>query len=661
MRVVISSGSGLFTHHQTARIRIEGDFLVVGRNVFDRTQVAIFEDESPLRLHLELRTGEVTKHKIVHFEDVEDTGELYTSVSDWLYGPAESEDQSYQRHRGGDDGEGWELSSEHEEEHLSRTVTRTLAYVLGRVARSPVMFTIFFISILSVGFGMVRDVAAEVNVRAGGTWHEASCTVEGFIFTARSVEVRTYENARMKNGTRSSMWRVTGAYNVTVRFDDGCDSDPRNLPNETEEEENTSEEYARGFFVIDVEERAEADEEAKYLPPPPAPSLPPRGPPPTSPPLPSSWPTDRGTVVVFNASFSQLPGNSLSTTSPPPPPLATPPSLPGSPDAYCTYEERTRELLRGEHIAYERLIMQHEDRCYGPMGSTQPLALAHCEKTWRAWFRSVCHVGERAPCWVFTRSYDHGGTAVYVVLSRGVGMTIWLYISYWVMIAVALVWLVYLWVRRLAKRGAAWCTQRMERESRGEEDAGTAGIDDDTADMFHLDGGVGLPGSEQARLTEDFYMDSNEDGEEERRIFHAAVTRGDPHSLEKKRRRSLSAIWSSASVRMGRRKSAVWGNDSAAKPSRVSRAYNVPPFTTHARGSPRTRPDEPSQTGPEPLRSAMRSGSRGAAQARTQQASQQQCAGARETGGAAPPLATRRPSGASSTGGTKRVTILPLL
>mmetsp|Transcript_6663 Transcript_6663/g.17056 ORF Transcript_6663/g.17056 Transcript_6663/m.17056 type:complete len:326 (+) Transcript_6663:2-979(+) len=290
------------------------------------------------------------------------------------------------------------------------------------------------------------------------------------------------------------MWRVTGAYNVFVRLNDGCDSDPQFQPTAAEVEANARDETEGGFFIMEL-------------------SPPPAAPPilghmvPVLQPLPASV-----TPLTSAARVLERPaGDDQPELTPPP---ANAPIKLGTnassgsgdlqPIEACTREERHRAELRGPHVAYLNLVNAHDDYCYGPVGSTEQSATDYCAETWEVWFRHNYPIGSVHPCWVYEKRLSAADVHVQVVLSRRMPLIVISYLVYWGLVVLAILWLLVLAARSMLHRfGLA--AQRPPTMLNAE-----------SADILNLAGGMGLPGTKlAATIQEQYQVDDSRSGKQQ--------------------------------------------------------------------------------------------------------------------------------------------------
>lgn len=496
---IVHGGPGVFATHKRVLIQLQGGWLIFGKKSYDYTQVRVFEDDSPTMLHMELRSGQMLKRRTMTFATQQDCERLYAEINAWLdaYGELVRENSAAATadsltalaskfHSSDREGsETWRRVSVDEEEELSRAILATMTFLCSRIVRSPLLWSLFVLAMICVGLGMVQSMLLEIGTRSGSNWFPASCKVRGFVFTALEVQLAKYENAHTKDKTGVEMWRVTGAYNVTVKLNDGCDAMPDSQPTAQEMAETERAEEEEGFFIMRVS------------PPPPPPLPPPFPMPPAIPPSPPAPPplAPPGSVVVTRPPAHHRLHVSLGTRHhrhKSPPPKST-----HRKKDRCRKAEARADELRGPHVAYLKLVNMHDDFCYGPVGSTEEEATAYCAETWEVWFRQRYPVGSEPRCWVYEKHLTASDVHVQVVLTRGLPAVIIFYLTYWGAVVLACIWLAILGLQRVAE-SRGWLTSQAKPTL----------ISAESQDILNLAGGMGLPGTRlAARMEQDYHDD----------------------------------------------------------------------------------------------------------------------------------------------------------
>lgn len=471
---------------------------VLGRRAYDQTQVSARRTDDPRRLHLRLRTGLNVRDKILQFDSPGQCAGLHAALTRWLSNEI-------------DDGESveeadvmlqWEASRAQDEEQLRKTLFSTGLLLCRRLFRQPTSFAIFLLACVCLGLGMVHTTLNVLWARQNGTWYNATCQIDRQHFSAEAMHT-------VNSGI---LWKIIGTYEVTVRFEDGCDDDKwRAVDGEGLEE---GERVITWFESFDISEDGQAPSDVLDLDLEQAPDLDEdegdvsgagaasaagaahaagkaRG-------AGTMWAPGRASgadrrlgmaVQVPNASARAQNATAVSKN-------ATAQAAAARAAAIgCSPEHDTRlDQFRGEHVAYRRLVLDHDDFCYGPKGSNVSTALQHCNNTQAIWMHHRYHVGGRAPCYVFARTHTDGSVEAHVVMLKAIPWDVRCYIAYWALLTLFFLWLcVLLVVRCLEQRGLLRCAR---------DEAITA----ESRDMLSLAGGIGQPGSALAAHVEGLYV-----------------------------------------------------------------------------------------------------------------------------------------------------------
>jgi len=451
MDVLVASSRAMRLASQK-QLDIVGEVLVLGGKRYDASRVELLPDESPVAFHLRLLSGTRWKTRQIVFGSEEERDEMEHAINVWLRradavaveaGEEEAEEQEHEEDEEDGDGVDGMASKYHrasarrealaafetaaEEQRFSRALAATGSYVCRRTFCRPAPLCVVVLAMGCLGLGMVNALAAEAAVRLGGKWFNATCDIHGYVFVAKEVRLRTYENARAKDHTGVSMWLVTGAYNATVRFGDGCDGDADHMPGLLEVLETVADEQDLGYAVVEPGDpslvRIGREVEASGA------ELRIRGDPPMVP-LPAAEAVDIGEEAEDG-----LPGDDGANAED---------SDADEDGDECTRAESRFDEVRGLHVAFHKLISHYDDHCIGPVGATESEAIARCTNTSGLWFRHRYLPEERRPCWLFAhRERQHNGARqerVHVVLDWHLPALIVLYIAYWVALGVLVAW-----------------------------------------------------------------------------------------------------------------------------------------------------------------------------------------------------------------------------
>lgn len=216
---------------------------------------------------------------------------------------------------------------------------------------------------------------------------------------------------------------MTGAYNVTVRFNDGCDDLTAHVPDLLERVESAADERDLGYAILEPEDESllalsghdrRLDERVHGAPEKRA--------------HPASGPAGADHAARRPARAEEIRN-------------AT--AAPHAVDK-CTRAESKLDDVRGLHVAFHKLIMHYDDHCYGPIGASESAAISTCAATSRKWFRNRYARGETWPCWLFAHEErDADGDLeerVHVVLDRRLPVLVSLYLAYWAVVIALIVW-----------------------------------------------------------------------------------------------------------------------------------------------------------------------------------------------------------------------------
>ncbi|KAG8466391.1 hypothetical protein KFE25_002147 [Diacronema lutheri] len=489
-----------------AQIYFRDGVLVLGSRAFDQSQVRVRRAKDARRLYLELQTGEHVRVKLIEASSADQCAALLAAINRWL--DDDSNDGSSSA--GSRSMLEWEASRAQDEEELRRTVVRTLLYLCRQLFRQPTQFAVFFLACVCFGLGMVRSMLNEVYARENGTWHDASCVIERQHFEAEATHTVS----------QGVLWKVTGTYEANVRFEDGCDDGAWRLAAPADgaadapvitffESFDISDQDATPADVLDLDlELAPAVATAEL----------------------AELGTDAGaggSERLTEDGFAEdgLSENKLTEDGAPdsPPAAATDWQRPAGaggdaePDdaegggaaerraagaAAAAAVDASRcspdhdpllDQLRGVHVAYRRLVLDHDDFCYGPKGSNVTTALRHCQNTQAVWMRHKYGPGSHARCFIFARAHADGSVEAHVVMHKGIPWDVRAYLVYWVLLLALFAWLLGLHARR--------CLQRHGHLASAQDEAITA----ESKDILSLSHGVGQPGSELAARVERMY------------------------------------------------------------------------------------------------------------------------------------------------------------
>mmetsp|Transcript_26175 Transcript_26175/g.64642 ORF Transcript_26175/g.64642 Transcript_26175/m.64642 type:complete len:480 (+) Transcript_26175:3-1442(+) len=428
--------------------------LVLGRRAYDQTQVSAWRSSSSARLHLSLTTGTHVREKILVLDSPSQSEELHRAIMHWLSDGDDEESDT------GEQMLSWEIARVEEEERLRVTLAVTLGLLFRRMLRDPVQFAIFLLACTCLGLGMVRDVWDVVYARQDGTWYDANCIIEHQHFDAEPLHTVNLK------GNTGVLWKVTGTYAVHVRFEDGCDDGLWQLSNNIPFEDLPE---VRFFESYDISDSEQAVEDLSMLDP-------------------------------------ELDWSAFLVKHGPEPPPTLPDLdvfLNGSETNPCPDDhDLNLDPLRGEHVAYRRLVLDHDDFCWGPQGSNRTTALLHCRNTQAIWLHRHQRIGSSMACFVFARLLDDGNVEAHVVTHKDLPWDIRMYLGYWMLLFTGVAWLLLLvGVKLLRRLGMLEAPEFLEDEF----------ITAESTDMLSLSGGVGQPGSALAASVEQMYAYSSRD------------------------------------------------------------------------------------------------------------------------------------------------------
>jgi hypothetical protein len=436
-------------------VQFRDGLLILGRRSYDESQVTVWPIEHPLRLQLRLIEGSAVQNLTLSLATPEQSADFYTAVARWLSAQAdeadEREDVANERMM-----LEWEISRTQEEEALRHTLVLTILVLCKRMFRTPAQFTVLLLVLACFGLGMVQAVWDEFEARNNGLWIDASCEIDSMHFSIEFIY----------NPNLGPLWKVTGMYDVSVRFDDGCDDGLWQMAPPRHRSAIMVKGHGDGEIVFF--ESYDTTEDGSTFSEPDNPLQ-------LEPDLPDDEPDPLPPVMDES--------------------LVRPPSANHS-GSYetCSFEhDRRLDPLRGEHVAYHRLVLGHNDFCYGPKGSNATVALAYCKNTQVIWFTHRYVNGTHTPCYIFKRAMEGGKVEAHVVLNKRIPLVTRAYIAYWLLLGLLLLWLVVLSLISCLQRlelMAGWMSEKITAES---------------TDMLSLAGGVGQPGSELAAHVEQMY------------------------------------------------------------------------------------------------------------------------------------------------------------
>lgn len=417
------------------RVQLRDGMLVFAERAYDSSQVSVSPVAgSPQLFQLRLMSSRSVQLLRIALPSAAACTELLGAIARWL--ADDDDDES-----AGSELEfnlRWEISRVEEETKLWHALAATVLVLVRRVVRDALAFGIFFVVCVALGLGMVRAVADELQARHGGEWIDASCQLDGLKLTA---EHRLSTND-------GPLWKVRGTYAVQVRFDDGCDD---GLWRGARSAGGAALEYFDDVIFYESYDTTKDEDDGLQL--------------------------DRPAVDLADAV------DDLDAPGP------TQAPRPGA--AACADDHNWRlDPLRGQHIAYRTLVLDHDDFCYGPIGSNVTVALQHCRNTQAVWLRHPAAVGGRVPCHVLYKALDANSVEAHVVLLKALPWEVRCYFGYWALLACQLIWLLVLCAHRLY-RCKCFVPERANAEN--------------VADILSLAGGVGRPNSQLSKQVELMY------------------------------------------------------------------------------------------------------------------------------------------------------------
>mmetsp|Transcript_15931 Transcript_15931/g.42905 ORF Transcript_15931/g.42905 Transcript_15931/m.42905 type:complete len:410 (+) Transcript_15931:98-1327(+) len=318
-----------------------------------------------------------------------------------------------------------------------------------RILYNPYIILVVFLAMVAMGMGMVGPMVVESEARTDGKWYPASCTIVNYVFSPKEEHLQAYDNPKTAMHKGADYWYFIGAFNVSVRFNDGCDGSPDHTPNALAEQRMQSEEVYAGSF----ERRLSPPPSAVSGAPPPSAPVPVRSPPPAlSPPDALDLPPE----LLSDSQSHMVPHRTLRHRSP-----DGPQASPG-----CTTEEARKDPMRGHHIAFYNLVLSEDDFCLGPVHMSEAEALRYCENTSGDWFHHRHRVAERLPCWIFEKHVSRDDLRAHVVLHRGLPTHIYIYLSYWVFLLFLFARVTFLFVLSALQRYGLWPRDPVDEEMR---------------------------------------------------------------------------------------------------------------------------------------------------------------------------------------------------
>lgn len=458
-------------HRWRVQVHFRDGIFVVGRRAYDQSQVGVRPTANPRRLRLQLQTGLSVRERTLAFESAAQCTQLHEAISRWLrneldYRESEDEEPADTMLR-------WEASRTQAEEELRTTMLLTMLVLCRRLFGSPAHFALFLLACICFGLGMVRHMLNDLWARQDGAWFAATCEIDREHFEAEAMQT-------VNSGV---LWKVVGTYEVTVLFMDGCDGGLwRSVAGEGAAGGAHGARKVSFFESFDISEGDETPADVLDLDLELAPDL---------------GPEDAPPQAAAAARGGRGPG-ARGKGEPATAGLAQPRGAARPANASCSPEHNAfLDLLRGDHVAYRRLVLDYDDFCYGPKGRNRSVALAHCNTTHGLWMQHRYPVGAHAPCYVFARPRGDGSLEAHVVMNRAIPWDVRVYLAYWCVLALFFVWLCALTVVR-------WL-QRLGLLPPSEDEALSA----ESKDMLSLAGGVGQPGSRLAAQVEGMYAQSS--------------------------------------------------------------------------------------------------------------------------------------------------------
>lgn len=371
------------------QVQLRDGVLRIGRRAFDQSQVHIAKSDQPQRLELQLATGGAARRWTLLLQSFEDRRHLQSAITRWL---------------SGEDAVSEELDTRtdvvaREEERVCCTLALASCFLCERLFQNLEQLAVFFLACTCLGFGMMRSLLVEWHARQHGEWFAADCQILLTLFTAEPYETASH----------GTLWKVTGTHEVRVRFLDGCDDYAAGRSGDNQ----SGIEDAPDVDVVFVESYDTSDESTHQ--PEPVDDMN------ENQALPLELPTESGNATVGKRACS--------------------------PD-----HDARLDPLRGDHVAYHRLVMDHDDFCYGPPKSNQTVALLHCKNTQAIWVSHPYSEGQHIGCFVFAKELAHGQVQAHVVLNRSLPWDVRCYLLYWGLLGALLLRLLFLCIQRCLAR-----------------------------------------------------------------------------------------------------------------------------------------------------------------------------------------------------------------
>jgi hypothetical protein len=306
----------------------------------------------------------------------------------------------------------------------------------SRLSRNPFLLGMSLIAATAVGSSMLRPLLREFHQRAGGSWYQASCLVDDYVFAPELRVLQQFVERDSDLHTGKTQWVFIAAYNVTVRLQDGCDGDSAHEPGPIEEQARERDEEEDGFFIYDdnaaAVDRVGADGTRNDG---------------TSGDGPwADGSADRTAPAGSHAhALEQLhthphtsPQRLLSQGTAPPLPLpqrrdnqsATVAAGAAAPPPHCERIIPRNDHLRGKHVAYYYLTRELESYCQGPVDHTVEQALDFCVRHVHHWFKHMFPIGSARQCYLFEKPRALDDIEVHVVFDRRLPVSIYFYVAY---------------------------------------------------------------------------------------------------------------------------------------------------------------------------------------------------------------------------------------